>query len=366
MRDRLLELTDAARRASAIVAVAFLAFAVMACSSDSDEQGDSGSAALSWPSVSTDWSGGALLSGQVAADGAVWVVGGQPAGDTGGPAVLKYEGGAWSRLDPGLDQQLWWVHVFDSGAAIVVGDRGAAAMFDGKSWTKLDTGVPGTTLYGAWGTSPSDLWVVGGPSQAAPSAEREGDVVLHYDGTAFKRVTIQALVDKPSSAGKNIFKVWGASASEVFIVGDSGLALHFDGTDWQRKDTTITSGPLFTVAGRSASDVYAVGGLLDGIFLHYDGTSWERIDLPLDAPQAIQGVWTAPGQPVVISGWYGFTAQYGADGAWQVVQTDSEMAYHAVFGSEAGIWAAGGDIYAALAEHRGILISTRDGVPALP
>lgn len=329
--------------------------------------GDSGpdpvATPLDWQSVVDEYDYGAIVSGWAGGPDDVWVVG----GELQRSVVLHYDGTAWEARDPGLDEPLWWVHGFPGGPVFVAGDHGAIARWDGSAWEIMDSGAPGTLFYGIWGASPDDMWAVGGPTQTpVGDVEPEGDVVLHYDGSAWERVEIQALLDKPDSQGKNLFKVWGASASEVFIVGDSGIALHYDGTAWERVETGVGNQPLFTVTGRSADDVYAVGGLATAVLVHWDGTAWSEITLPPAAPSVIQGVWTAPDEALYLGGWYGFTASLDVDDTWNVVENDTPLAYHAVFGDGAGnLWAVGGDIYSLLTDYLGTVVTTRDGVPAI-
>lgn len=346
-------------RLLACLALASVALAAPACSDD----GGSGGVAvpLDWHDITAEYQPGALLSGWAAAPDDVWAVG----GERGRSVALHYDGATWTDMDPGLDERLWWVHGFEGGRVFVVGDHGAAAYLEDDEWTITETGVPGTTLYGVWGTSPDDVWAVGGPAQVVPDGvEREGFVVLRFDGTAWTRVEIDALADKPASQGTNLFKVWGANADDVFIVGDSGLALHYDGQTWTEQSTGAND-PLFTVVGRSADDVYAVGGLVAPVMVHWDGTAWSMVDLPPLPPEVMQGVWTAPGEAVYVGGWYGYTASLDIDGTWEVMETGSDLAYHAVFGDgSGGLWAVGGDIYSQLDDHVGTIITTQTSVPS--
>ena len=59
--------------------------------------------------------------------------------------------------------------------------------------------------------------------------------------------------------------VWGASANDVFAVGDDGVILHYDGATWavlhSRKGTSF-----FGVFGRARDDVHVVGS--GGVILH--------------------------------------------------------------------------------------------------
>lgn len=341
---------------------ASLALLVLCLSACPNDPGDE-PVPLVWHTVADGYESGALFSGWAGGPDDVWIVGGEP----GRSVVLRYDGTRWESLDPGLNEQLWWVHGFPGGPVYVVGDHGAAARWNGSAWEQLDTGAPGTVFYGVWGATPDQIWFVGGPTQSpATGVTPEGDVVLRYDGSAFERVEIQALLDKPASAQKNLFKVWGASATEVFIVGSSGLALHYDGTSWEKQQTPAVGQALFTVTGRSADDVYAVGGEGAAVAIHWDGTAWSEILLPSSAPQVIQGVWTAPGEPVYFGGWYGFTAALTPDGTWTVENTGSFFGYHAVLGDGGGsVWALGGEIYSIAADLPGAILTTRDNVPAL-
>jgi hypothetical protein len=346
-------------RLRAALMLAGLALVVPACSGKGP---DRTAIPLDWQEVADSYAPGALVSVWAGGPDDVWVVG----GERGRSVVLHFDGTGWESRDPGLREPLWWVHGFPGGPVFVAGDHGAIARWDDGAWETLDSGAPGTLFYGIWGAAPDDIWAVGGPTQTpASGVEPEGDVVLHYDGSAWTRVEIQALLDKPASQGKNLFKVWGASASEVFIVGDSGMALHYDGSAWTRVDTGVSNQPLFTVIGRDASDVDAVGGLAVPVLIRWDGTRWNDVTLPTVVPQVIQGVWTAPGEAVYLAGWYGFTASLDLDGTWEVVETGSPLAYHAVSGDGDGaLWAVGGDIYSVLSDHEGTIITTRTEVPA--
>lgn len=65
--------------------------------------------------------------------------------------------------------------------------------------------------------------------------------------------------------------VWGSSSADVWVAGEGGTLIHWDGAAW----STAASGTetaLRALAGTSARDVWAGG--LDGTILHFDGSSW--------------------------------------------------------------------------------------------
>ena len=99
----------------------------------------------------------------------------------------------------------------------------------------------------------------GNPAEGPPDAG-PGDV-----GPWFERMEVPVLGDDPP----NLFDVWGSSPSDVFVVGENTTVLHYDGASWTRPYThpsTITP-HLFGVWGAASDDVYAVG--TGGTILHY-------------------------------------------------------------------------------------------------
>jgi hypothetical protein len=326
-------------------------------------------AAQTWTLVAEDYEPGAFFSGW-AGHTDVWFAG----GEFGVPLVMQYDGANWITHDPGTGQQAWWAHGFDDGPLFVVGDAGSIARYQGGSWETMETHMPGVTLYGVWGASPDDVWAVGGPyalSESGPplqgpveEEERRTDVLLHFDGSSWEMVTLPELPER-STAAQSLFKVWGTAADDVFAVGGGRLILHYDGVSWTVQDAGDGSQQLFTVAGRGPDDVWAVGGGATPVLLHYNGTSWAERALPPFTPQVIQGLWTAPGHPVHISGYGGFLAHL-SDGIWTVDDPFTTQPLHGLVGDAfGGLWAAGGTIMAMSKSYRGTLAVRGRNVSAL-
>lgn len=310
--------------------------------------------------------GGALLSvwsdrtGTAEAPEPVWMVG----GTRQKPLVLEVTGGTFKQHDPRVGRRLWWV----SGAGdqvFVVGEGGVTSRYDGTSWTPLATDVPGTTLYGVWGDSASNVWAVGGPeSSPAEGVTPVGNVILHYDGTAWVRESVPILDDHPTSEQSFLFKVWGADRDHIFVVGSSGLALHYDGATWREEPTGDTAGALFTVSGRSATDVWAIGGLNEMRVIHWDGATWESVPVGDFAPTIAQGLFVAPGVGVVASGISGYVTARGLDGTWAEPDPETNQGFHSVWVDGGGsFWAVGGDIVSADPAVN-VIYTTRQGVTA--
>lgn len=87
--------------------------------------------------------------------------------------------------------------------------------------------------------------------------------------------------------------VWARTGSDVWVVGDQGTALRFDGTSWRATSTGVGD-DLFGVWAASASDAWAVGGSGDpsldvGVLLHFDGTGWTAVKRGIKRIDAVWG-----------------------------------------------------------------------------
>ena len=68
--------------------------------------------------------------------------------------------------------------------------------------------------------------------------------------------------------------VWGTSSNDVFIAGDGGTILRYDGVRWSAQSVP-TSRDLRAIWGRGPTEIYAAGD--SGTVLRYDGTSWRSL-----------------------------------------------------------------------------------------
>ena len=290
----------------------------------------------------------ALLSigGRSAAD--VWAVG----ADKGrGPIVLHYDGTSWQRRDTGVRGHLWWVHAFDDGTAMMGGAGGLIVRWDGSAFHRMQTpGLGRHTVFGLWGSSPSDVYAVGG------SANR-GGFVWHYDGTSWREETLPRDIplltfgvtgeDDPTDL-PGLFKVWGDGAGNVWVVGAASTVLHRSGSGPFEVVASglATSSTLFTVAG-NAQLVVAVGGGGNGVLV--EGTSGTFVDRTPALSGLIQGVSVRPDGTAWASGARG--AMYTREpSGWREVDTGlsfetTVQSLHATWiDPTGGVWAVGGGV----------------------
>jgi hypothetical protein len=201
--------------------------------------------------------------------------------------VLHYNGQTWaSSLFRGCSFCGGYNAVTTSAtnSAIVVGDSGLVARYDGSQWTPESSGTT-SNLNAVWSAGPGNpVFAVG-----------DGGTIVAYAGASTGW--------QPQTSGTtNALKaVWGTSSSDVFAVGAGGIVLHFNGTSWSAQPSGTTQ-DLHGVWGASSSSVFAVGS--GNTILHYDGASWTA--QPANAAIDLSGVWGSSGSDVFAVG----TARY--------------------------------------------------------
>jgi photosystem II stability/assembly factor-like uncharacterized protein len=243
--------------------------------------------------------------------------------------ILRYNGTTWQQMDSPTTEDLLSVSGDGAGGAFAVGFRPTILRFSGQKWQVVDihtlrpevrpfvlfsvcaigpdralaAGTKGT-LLGFNGSDWKDLaqkkrddatglftapvhslemvtsvWFDDGGNTFAVTAE---PAILQYDGKEWQRWGIAESVAFRS--------IWGARLSDVglpfasvggpamplflFVVGDRGLILYFDGRGWRRMESG-TKDDLHSVSGTHRRNLFAVGA--EGAILHYDGRVWTRM-----------------------------------------------------------------------------------------
>lgn len=120
-----------------------------------------------WQVVHQDLAGG-LLSVWGTSSNDVWAVGGDPDGE--GPTVLHFDGSKWAALSTGTTGDLSWVFGFDAGPVYMGGEGGTILSYANGKFERMETPSREETIFGIWGSSPDDVWAVGGRSGGANGA----------------------------------------------------------------------------------------------------------------------------------------------------------------------------------------------------
>ncbi|MBW2736980.1 MAG: hypothetical protein JRH20_31745 [Deltaproteobacteria bacterium] len=164
--------------------------------------------------------------------------------------VFRFDGAQWAEENIGTTSSLHSVH----GCApddVYIGGADGIWHFDGSSWTQIRSDplavyalqcVDGELFAGLWG----------------------GDI-LHRMGTNW-------LVEE--TMGTSVWGLWASSVTDVWAVGHEGQVLHRTGGGWQRVSMPGSETWFSDVAGTGPDDVTVVGPM--GAIYHYDGVAFSR------------------------------------------------------------------------------------------
>jgi hypothetical protein len=193
--------------------------------------------------------------------------------------ILRFDGVATvlpTRAAATNTQHTWnAVHGSSASDVWAVGSRGLTH-YDGVSWSDVTSIAAGGVFLSVW-VAPDGQAFVGG----------EAGVAGHYTpGSGWSTISELdfSLVDWNA--------VGGSSSSDVWFMESDNVVYHYDGVEWSKVTVPGQAAgndmnDLFAIA---PNDVWAVGQF--GRVLHYDGSVWNRVEIKCDA--VLEGLWMAP------------------------------------------------------------------------
>lgn len=298
----------------------FALLTLVACKKDA---GDTGVSTGSWEDAFDASNAGSLSGVWGSGPDDVFIVGGSEAAGE----IHHFDGDGWSTMTPPSQSELLvWVYGFSATDVYAVGLGGTVLHYDGSSWTALDSGID-VQLWGVWGSSSTDLWIVGGDiDQGEP-------VILRYDGSAFTPYALDPVQN--SRGAHSLFKVWGIGG-KTFAVGQDGLMIEFDGSQWVEAGAGPEADRDFvSLWGTSADRMVAVGGRANARIATYDGSAWSTF-----APSGVGGlnaVFMDDPDTAMIGGVAGYLATFDVDGQTLERETGTTtLDVHAMWGDGAG------------------------------
>jgi hypothetical protein len=277
-----------------------------------------------------------------------------------GPLVLHFDGAEWKQLATGQRGDLWWVHAFSDGSALMGGASATVLRLPGaagKFERLLTPGLGRQTVYGIWGSSPQDFYAVGS------SAGRSG-FIWHFDGTAFHEEPLPLDLPRlPHDEVPGFFKVWG-HGDDVWVVGAAGSVLHRRGAGAFAVVKTETKDTLFTIHG-TGNRWLSVGGGSNGVLLA--GGEHPLENLSPKGSGLLQGVFTSDEDGDWVSGERGAIYTRHGTGTFEAVEHDLGLpvssSLHAIFVDPSHeVWSVGGDVLTP-ALNAGMLVHYGKHVP---
>jgi hypothetical protein len=222
----------------------------------------------------------------------------------GDHSIVHYNGSNWN-LEESV-QTPYCAYAFNRNFIYAGGWSGINYFYDGNGWCEYNLNTNNLTITGAYGIEYESFWVTttnGGLFDASVIIDTpvlddyndniqilkngpvdfedvwgissdnlyiagEKGVVIHYNGYIWSR-------EKNIPIKQTLNSIWGFSENDIYIVGDWGTILHFNGTTWSLHES-CTKENLYDIWGLNNSDIYAVGN--NGTIIHYNGSYWQLED----------------------------------------------------------------------------------------
>ncbi len=241
---------------------------------------------------------------------------------------------------------------------------------ESATWHMTTSEAPGA-LLSVWGTSASDVWVVGGRGELAgaptilhlegetwnrvDSGERSidlwwvfgfdgGDVFFTGSGGTILRYRDGAFEKMVTPRSGIIFGLWGTSANDLWAVGAGadgrGIVWRFDGSTWQDATALPTELPglVLKVHGRGVDDVWI--SCAGGVTLHWDGAAFTRV--PTSTTSSLFSVVTTPDVVIAVGGYTGLGEILEYDGtSWAAQPTLIPVAWRGTAAGADAVFAVG-------------------------
>ncbi|MGI5865047.1 MAG: hypothetical protein ACOX6T_23750 [Myxococcales bacterium] len=234
------------------------------------------------------------------------------------PRVCSADGWCWEAPRPqGLPVEALWAFSDDVVWALA-GPR--VLRHDGRSWSAPE--LPTTaTLRAIWASAPDDVWVAG-----------DSGTLLHWDGERWARFP------NPLWRGEaRIVSVWGSGPSDIWAaaVGEGAALLRWDGRRWVDAKLNDPSAPTGRVVWATGpADVWLAGE--GGALHHFDDAGWRRVPNPMDGGlHNINAFWGAAPDDVWAVGDAGAIIHWNGE-AWEDRSVAQELDLTGIWGSGPG------------------------------
>ncbi|MGB7212970.1 MAG: hypothetical protein WBC97_10125 [Gemmatimonadales bacterium] len=189
--------------------------------------------------------------------------------------VWRYSGGGWTSTPFGSGFPIKAIQGFSASSALATDVYGNVLQFDGSTWSHFSN-VDGPQAL--WGTDPHNM--------VALTWNNLGAGVSYVS-----RGDLSAPVHDLDPAGvtSRLNAIWGTSILDFWVVGDSGVVLHYDGSTYTTFFPPGITENLVSVSGTGNSDLW-VGGA-NGFVGHWDGSTWASLgDIALSP---VTGLWAS-------------------------------------------------------------------------
>ncbi|MHC4598365.1 MAG: choice-of-anchor X domain-containing protein [Planctomycetota bacterium] len=163
--------------------------------------------------------------------------------------VFHYDGSVWRMMDPrpGTNVSWWGVWCESANSVWIGGTSGRVCHFDGNDWTNRDIGgAANYEIRAFWYDGTDRIYAVGGRTGGG----NDGYVLAYWSNTSPGwTIPTGGGFTNPNATGGDLSGIFGVSATDFVAVGDDGLTVHGDGTNYDTSNSISTNNDLFGVWG---------------------------------------------------------------------------------------------------------------------
>ncbi|MDL4772920.1 hypothetical protein [Actinomadura xylanilytica] len=224
----------------------------------------------------------------VAAAGAnrAWIVG----YNLGGPVGLYWNGTKWAQADYPLVGMPSQVSAGTDGTAYSVAGVGASGgglsaimRWNGSAWVDTTVPLPASSSITAVDVkSKSDVWLAGTTSDGTAVT----GLVMHYDGTSWKRLDVPGAMGVPAYQG-TLTKIVANSPTNVYVsrvrqnAQITNALLHWNGSSWTTVGTPLNAAGIgLSGDGQGGVVMLPVTTGTTTQYMHYSGSAWTTLSGP--------------------------------------------------------------------------------------
>jgi hypothetical protein len=168
--------------------------------------------------------------------------------------------------------------------------------WNGQSWSHVASPAsepPNGQLNAVSADSPTDAWAGGSASKVDVNNGGVTPLIEHWNGTQWS-VSPGAINTTSSASSGRILSIAAISPTDVWALADVGQGKenaaeieHFNGTQWSIVSLPV-SAVLHGLSAVSANDVWAVGN--QGLTLNWNGTQWSQVANPAGGTAGLAAV----------------------------------------------------------------------------
>ena len=215
----------------------------------------------------------------------------------------------------------------------------------------------GDVLWSGWATA-HEVFVVGDEGR-----------ILHFDGSADSEGRLWQTM--ASGTRLPLHAIWGRSRNALHAVGWMGTVLDFDGRQWHHRRGGVIdpqsqsyapcaeNTPLFAITGDDTGRAWAVGD--NGTILAFNGDTWQAQSSPTRAN--LRGITRTPGGRLFAVGNGGTVITSTGDGHWELLDCPVAAGFQTVLAlSDDELLLAGGRYFVDAGGFRGELVRWSKGI----